>query len=455
MDYLRRWSVLTLPGLNRDILAGAASPVDLVDALNNAVLADQPRPGDLTPRQAQQAMVLLGFAGASVARHFQASEKAYRRTPERSFERLSVGADGLPFLAYYAQLARRTGTGHCARDSYASLVRWNVPTCEVHWRGERLAVLPGLFEDGLTRSYTGSLGERLFFELTKKCETVERAANDLLLPLATGSVPLDAPGAVYRMQLAATMMTALRRLLLDFGALSAGHGLTADHFVDVFRQFAGHWRPGDIPPSGALDPEAMKRDLMLGLDLPDLHGHILRVYPALLDAERDELTVLMSQPPLPHQMLRSLNLTRSELAALPVPIVAELVRAHPELAACYLLSTAHGRASAAHLSLVEKFLFRPARNRDRLGIADNVVVSNWRGTTGMDEPLLARMVRIRQLHALSPLNAIPRGELLRLAGFPLPDVVTSDQVGEVVRVVGAGDDPGGSGDLLTPSGYHP
>lgn len=454
LEYLRRWSVTALPQLNRQILAQVARPRDLVDALNRAVLPDLPLPDALTPRQAQQAVVLLGFAGASVARHYQTAYRAYRRSPERAFAGLAVGDGGVPFLAYFGQLARRTGTGHGGRDSYAALVRWNVPTCEVLWRGQQLAMLPGVFDDGLVRTYTGDRGERRFFELTKKTEAVEWAANALLTPIAAGEIALGSPAAIYRMELATTLMTATRRLLLDFARLPAGHGLAPDHFIDVFRQFAGHWRPGDIPPSGALDPEALKRDLLLGLDLPDLHGHILRVYPALLGAERAALSALMCHEPLPLQLLESLRLTRSELAALPVPSVAELVRAHPELAACYLLCTAHGRVSAAHLALVEKFLFRPARNRDVLGIPDNPVVSNWRGTTGMDEPLLARMVRVRQLHALAPLHAIPRSALLQLSGLALPEVVTSDQVDQVVRLVGGGD-PGGASDLVAPSGYRP
>ena len=98
----------------------------------------------------------------------------------------------------------RTGKG---KRQHAALVRWNVPTCEVFWRGERLAVLPGLFDDGVTRTYTGDVGEVRFFELMKKTEAVERAANDLLEPLVTGEVPLDSPPALYRFQLATTLMT--------------------------------------------------------------------------------------------------------------------------------------------------------------------------------------------------------------------------------------------------------
>jgi hypothetical protein len=455
LEYLQRWSMTFLPWLNRQILAGCARPEDLVDALNRAVLIDLPSPDALTPRQAKQAVVMLSFTGASVTRHYQERHRRYRHAPRRAFQRLAVGAEGVPFLSYFERLAERTGTGHPARDSYVSLVRWNVPTCRVHWHGEQLACLPGALDDGQVRTYTGDLGERLFFELTKKCETVERAVNDLLLPIVVGDLPVAAPGAIYRIRLATTMLTALRRLQLDFGRLPGGEGLAPEHFIDVFRQFAGHWRTGDIPPSGALDPEALKRDLLIGLDLPDLHGHLLRVFPALLDAERAELGTLMSRPPLPDQVLAGTGLTRELLAGLQPSALPSLIREHPEVAAVYLLCAANARASAAHLSLVEKYLFRPARQREAAGIPDSPVVSNWRGTTGMDEPLLARLVRLRQAHALAPLNAVPRAELLRLAGLDLPDVVTSDQVDSLVSLGGAGEDPGGSGDLVAPSGYRP
>src|SRR5947199_7154096 len=103
-----------------------------------------------------------------------------------------------PFLAYYARLADRTGTGHCARDSYACLTRWNVPTTEAWWAGERLAVLDGVFDDGLVRTYTGVADESRFFELIKLSETIERAANGLLLPLSDQVIDLHSAEAVLR-----------------------------------------------------------------------------------------------------------------------------------------------------------------------------------------------------------------------------------------------------------------
>ena len=45
--------------------------------------------------------------------------------PERSFEGLSAGPEAMPFQAYFAAIADRTGTGHYGRDAYASLVLWN------------------------------------------------------------------------------------------------------------------------------------------------------------------------------------------------------------------------------------------------------------------------------------------------------------------------------------------
>ena len=46
------------------------------------------------------------------------------------------------------------------------------------------------------------------------------------------------------------------QLFLDFATPTPALGMLPQYFLDVFRQFAVHWTPGDIPPSGALDAEA-------------------------------------------------------------------------------------------------------------------------------------------------------------------------------------------------------
>jgi hypothetical protein len=52
---------------------------------------------------------------------------------------------------------------------------------------------------------------------------------------------------------------------------------------------------------------------------------------------------------------------------------------------------AHARVSGTHLRLSKKYLFEPQRIRDAQGTGDTGVVSNRRGTTGMDEGDLTRL----------------------------------------------------------------
>jgi len=47
-----------------------------------------------------------------------------------------------------------------------------------------------------------------------------------------------------------------------------------------------------IPPSGALDPEAIARDCLLGVRSSRYQAHIERIFPALLDTERELLSRL-------------------------------------------------------------------------------------------------------------------------------------------------------------------
>jgi len=439
VERLGEWSFLELPRLNRAILAGVLPPTALVGTLAEQILVDLPGPESLSPLQAQRLLVHLAFCGAAVARHYQAGDLTRKAIPEQAFEPLPVGPARTPFRTYFARLADRTGTGHPRRDSYAVVVRWNVPTVAVQWNGERLALLPGVFEDGRVRTYTGDRGERLFLELVKKAEALERAVNDLLEPISAGSVGMETTDAIERTRLATTLLTALRQLISDFGSLPPGQGLSAEHFIDVFRQFAGHWEVGDIPPSGALDPEALKRDLLLGLPIPDRDRHVLRLFPGLLDSERADLTRLMSRPPVPDALLASVGVDPATLQEMPATDLRALVRRHPALVGWCLVLTAHARASGLHLAVTKKLLFRPGRERELAGIPDTGVVPRRYGTTGMDESLLERLVRVRHNHLLAPLGHIPRLELLALAGIQEPEVAAGRDLDRLVGFVpGAG-----------------
>ncbi len=404
------WLDDELPRLNRAILSGDAPPGTLADQARD-VLPHLPVVDRLTTEQARRFVVRLGFVGASVARHYQEWNPGGKATPERAFDGLS--ADGRPFRDYFAALADRTGLGHYSRDSYASLVRWNVGTVEVRRRDELMSVLPGVFDDGRIRSYTGTPGEERFFLLIKQSEAIELAVNDVLDPLGRAGNGLLTEAAIERVRIATDLIDAMRRLFLAFASLPPEQTMPADHFLDVFRQFAVHWTRDDIPPSGALDPEALKRDFLLGVGLPGYDRHVRRLFPALLRHERAALEELMTQPTLPERLLAGLGRDAAELRADAAGGGAELRRLigqHPALIDWYRLLNAHARAAGAHLMLSKKFLFKPQRRRDEAGQGDQPLVSNRRGTTGMNELFLERLTRARQEHVLAPLRGVLSGE---------------------------------------------
>lgn len=260
-------------------------------------------------------------------------------------------------------------------------MRWNVGTVRVRLRGEVVAELPGVFDDGRIRSYTGTPGERRFFLLVKQGEAIELAVNCLLLPLTLDHADLDGENARARVRQATTLLGALRRLFIDFAALPADQTMAADMFMDVFRQFAAHWTPDDIPPSGALDPEALKRDFLLGISEPGYDKLARRLFPALLEQERNEIGTLMCAPTLPRRLLADIGWDESGLRSSDGENLRRLVVRHPALIDWYRLLAMHAQASGAHLMLSKRFLFKPQRQRDEAGLGDRHPVSNRAGTT--------------------------------------------------------------------------
>lgn len=415
-----RWAVDELPRLNRAILAGDRGPHTLIRELNQQA-ADLPDPGALTPTQAQRLVVDLGLAGVSVARHYQEEDPARKARPEAGFDPLLVGPARTGFLAYFSAIADRTGTGHPPRDSYASLVRWNLPAVTVQWAGETLATLPGVFDDAAsqTHTYTGHPSEVRFFQLLKSSEAVERAVNLMLAPLSDATLDILSEPARERVRRATALLVVLRQLSVDFAALPPGEGLQPTHFLDVFRQFAVHWRADDIPPSGALDPEALKRDLLLGIAMPDYPRHIHRVFASLLTEERAELDQLLGRERLPVTLLRRLGLPAAGWATLGADGLLDLMRRTPVLAEWFELLEANARVGGAHLRLSRKFLFQPQRTRDATGVGDRVLVSNRRGTTGMDEHILQQLTQARRDHDLAAFRSVAHGPAgYRAAGDP-------------------------------------
>ncbi|MFC7528527.1 hypothetical protein [Actinoplanes sp. GCM10030250] len=405
-EQLGEWVLTELPRLNQAILRENAPPALLLDELREHVLSGLPDVAQLTPVQAQQLVVLTGFVGASVARHYQEHTPGGKEHPEFAFGPLTVGGAQIPFRAYFAALAVHTGTGHYTRDSYASLVRWNVGTVRVGLGGETVAEIPGVFDDGRIRSYTGSGGEESFFLLVKQGEAVELAVNELLGPLTRDRASLICADARHRVRTATALLARLRQLFLDFAALPPDQAMPPEHFMDVFRQFAAHWTVDDIPPSGALDPEALKRDFLLGLAV-DHYDHLARrLFPAMLDHERAVLSELMDGPTLPQRLLDEIGSSEQELRLSDDGDLRRLVAHHPALLDWYRLLAMHARVSGAHLMLSKKFLFKPQRMRDEAGLGDREIVSNRAGTTGMTETFLDRLTRARQNHSLAALRLV-------------------------------------------------
>lgn len=414
-DRWNHWTLTELPLLNRDIIAKRRPARALAAQAGAAVLAELPDPGEYTPREACRVLVLLGLLGASAARHHQEADVERKARPQESFGGFEVGARGVPFRSYFAAVAEASGTGHASRDCYASIVRWNVPTAEVRAAGEVVAVLPGLFPDGRIRTYTGDPGESAFLELLKTSEVLELAANDALEPVADGSVAIRSAEAGERAAAATGYLSALAAVNQDFAALAPGAGgIGIDHFMDVFRQFAVHWEPGDIPPSGAQDAQFLRRDLLLGIDFPGYRDHLRRNYPALLDEERAFLDRQAARPTLPAMLLKALDLQPADLATATPDHLRTLVREQPGLAAWYFLLAANAKVGGVHLMLTEKYLFKPQRARDVAGVGDAPLVSNRRGTSGMEEPLLVQLARARRNHPLRRFAMVPAHELAAL-----------------------------------------
>ena len=78
-----QWTLTDLPLLNRAVIGGRRPPRELAAQARAAVLADIPDPEEYTPPEARQALVLLGFLGASAARHHQEADGPGRRGRRR------------------------------------------------------------------------------------------------------------------------------------------------------------------------------------------------------------------------------------------------------------------------------------------------------------------------------------------------------------------------------------
>ncbi|GHO96443.1 hypothetical protein KSF_064910 [Reticulibacter mediterranei] len=415
VEQIDNWIVVELPRLNRAVLEKHLTVEDLVVRANHQVLHTAPIPEELTPLQAKQLVVDIGLLGASVGRHRQEADLELLRTPQNSFLSMVASQDNIPFLDYVRRLAQCTHTGHPPRDTYASLVRWNVPTIEVKWQGQVLGYNHSVFHRNVVRTYTGNQGEELFLVLLKKAEALEASVNELLYPIVSGSVQVNSSHALEAAILATKLLDAVHQINLEFTAKNECDQSIFEtaHFMDILRQFAIHWTAGDSPPSGAQDPEFIKRDFYLGYQFAGYTNHVYGMFPALLTSERSTLEEAMRLPSIP-SLLGSLIGIDADIFANGSPSqLLQLADDYPCVIPYFFLMQANGRVASSHLMLTKRFLFNPMRERDRRNIPDSPLVSNRAGTTGMLETLLEALTKPRRNHMLRGFSRIPLSQLAR------------------------------------------
>ncbi|GAB3655908.1 hypothetical protein GCM10027589_15290 [Actinocorallia lasiicapitis] len=439
VDRLNEWSLRELPGLNRAVFSGELRLLDLVGRLRGELVA-LPEPESFGSADVRRLLVLLGFIGSSVARHRQEQDLSLKEVPERSFASLPLGPGGTPFLDYYARLGALVG--HPRRFCFASMVWWNMPEVEVFWEGRLVGGLPSVFADGAVRSYTGAVGEYRLMEINKKCGAVEEAVNRCLAPLHEGEVRASSEEGLGRLHQAAGLLDVVRALLQEFEERPPGQGMDVDYFMDVQRQFDVHWEAADVPPSAAQDAEFLKRDLILGLDVPGYASQIQRMFPALLQVDRDALLALADRVTLPEVVLGEVGLSAAGLAAMGRQELCAVVRRHPQVAACHLLGRVHAAVSGVHVKITQKYLFAPTRRREEAGIGDNPLVSNLEGATGIGEERMKALTKARRRTPLRALNAVPVRELVEVARLrPLVTVDVPDIPSFVRFAAGSADAP--------------
>lgn len=439
LSSIDHWSTHILPRLNTEVLAGRGSLKRLIFEMN-ARLAQLPPAEDVSPLVAKQFVVHLGIWGSSIGRHYQDLLPGLRHDPSNGLRALK-GPGGLSFRTFFDRLADRTGTGHPGRDAYASLILWNVGGMRALWKGQVLADIPGVFNDGLIRTYTDDVGEQQILHLFKACETLEQASNNVLEPLWAQSGPLGRGEAEERLMIASHMLAGARRLVVDFPRGDDRGRLTPDQFVDVFRQFAIHWDPGDVPPSGPQDVEFLSRDLMNGMGSSAYHQHIRKIFPGLLLPECIRLSDLMERPySLPQTLLEAAGLSVDQLAVMTPRELGGAAQDHPALAACYFYLRTSARLSAAHLAMAKKFLFKVTKKRSELGLIDNAPVSNELGITGLAEMVMERLHDARKRHPLQAFGRLHAAELSALSRIPLNPDPDSSQTQDLLEgpVTGSG-----------------
>jgi hypothetical protein len=426
IEGMKTWVVGTLPALNQAAYHGSLSYEALAAICNDALLPQAPPVEALNPEQAMQVLMLLGLCGSSIERHAQ--QQTLRRalammappapptpppvTPGRGLERLLVDRHQR-FIDYFQRVA--DVIGHPYRDSFTTYIAYNGPAIAILHpdTGARIHRLPAGFPDGTLLTYTKQDAEVEFIRLLKECAGLQGAANLFLEQLQQAGIPVAHRDAIRAALHATTLLCAIRAKMVEFMRRSS---FQADFFLDILRQYACPWSQ-DRPlraPSGANDPTALHRDVMLFAELvpssehfPGYKAHVHQVCSVLMPPEVERITRASRTASLEEQIYMQLGLTKQAINALNERAVLSVLAQHPWLAAYALLYKAQKDVSHTHYGTVMHYLVQPKRARDAHADPREAVtiVANTHGTTGMDPlQIMKHLNEARAHHFLASLS---------------------------------------------------
>jgi len=426
IEGMKTWVVGILPALNQAAYHGSLSYEALAALCNDELLPEAPPVEALTPAQAMQVLMLLGLCGSSIERHAQ--QQTLRRaltrvappapptpppvTPGQGLERLRVGRHQR-FIDYFQRVA--DVIGHPYRDSFTTYIASNGPAIAILHpdTGEMIHGLPAGFSDGTLVTFTQEDAEVEFIRLLKECAGLQGAANLFLEQLQQSGISVAHRDAIRAALHATTLLCAIRAKIVEFMRRSS---FQADFFLDILRQYACPWSQDRAlrAPSGANDPTALHRDVMLFAELvpssahfPGYKAHVHQVCSVLMPPEVERITRARRTESLEEQIYTQLGLTKQAINALDERAVLGVLAQHPWLAAYALLYKAQKDVSHAHYGTVMHYLVKPKRARDAQADPREAVtiVANTHGTTGMDPlQIMQHLNEARAHHFLASLS---------------------------------------------------
>jgi len=426
IEGMKTWVVGILPALNQAAYHGSLSYEALAALCNDELLPQAPPVEALTPAQAMQVLMLLGLCGSSIERHAQ--QQTLRRaltrvappapptpppvTPGQGLERLRVGRHQR-FIDYFQRVA--DVIGHPYRDSFTTYIASNGPAIAILHpdTGEMIHGLPAGFSDGTLVTFTQEDAEVEFIRLLKECAGLQGAANLFLEQLQQSGISVAHRDAIRAALHATTLLCAIRAKIVEFMRRSS---FQADFFLDILRQYACQWSQDRAlrAPSGANDPTALHRDVMLFAELvpssahfPGYKAHVHQVCSVLMPPEVERITRARRTESLEEQIYTQLGLTKQAINALDERAVLGVLAQHPWLAAYALLYKAQKDVSHAHYGTVMHYLVKPKRARDAQADPREAVtiVANTHGTTGMDPlQIMQHLNEARAHHFLASLS---------------------------------------------------